>query len=633
MRGNLLRPLKIRPGMRVLEVGCGTGAITRWLAEHDVAVLAVEGNIQRARAAAVRCSGLANVEVLAGTLDDVASDVKFDAVVVVGVLEYATKYVDADDGPRRFLEGVVSHMAGEGVLVLAIENQLGLKYLLGYEEDHLGLPWVGMEGYSPVPGPRTWSRRVLGDMLSGTGLQGQRWLFPFPDYKLPSVVIDERLYAWPDGAKCIDQLVRRPVTADATSPSLVCDARLAHRQLLLAGIGPEIANSFLVVAGRTADHANAFLGPELAWLFGDARRRQWRRHRAVIAGPDGLHIVDQTESSEARSLGWLRQASEAGVDRPFVQGEPLDLLLFEAIRRHDLERASKLLIAWRSELEAYGQVLQSQGSRHPFAPEAGGLALPEDFLDVSPANFVLSSGSFTFIDREWVASGPVSAGLVEVRALWWLAQELVESGEAHPWGALATVDEVCQALCALAGGEYGPDTLARWRRAEAELQHLVGGGDPSLQAEALGAMAARRSVDVSPRVLPFTALRAGLDAARRDAEAIRRTVSELNARLEESEQRCRELQMEVATARDVQAVNDDLRRRLEESELALAGSRVEATILADRIRDERAHATALEHEINRLKREIKAWSDRMARIERRLPVRLYRKVLHFARRS
>src|ERR1039457_7395583 len=59
----LVRPLGIRPGDRVLELGCGCGAITRYLGEMGANVVAVEGSLSRARVAADRCRDLANVSV------------------------------------------------------------------------------------------------------------------------------------------------------------------------------------------------------------------------------------------------------------------------------------------------------------------------------------------------------------------------------------------------------------------------------------------------------------------------------------------------------------------------------------------------------------------------------------------
>jgi len=628
-RSNLLRPLGIKPGMRVLEVGCGMGAITRWLGERNTQVLAIEGNVTRARAAAVRCEGLPNVEVVAGTLDDIPSGAAFDVIVVVGVLEYATVFLDAEDGPRQFLGTLRLHLADGGVLVLAIENQLGLKYLLGYAEDHLALPWVGVEGYARTAGPRTWSRKALGDLLRGTGLPAQRWLYPFPDYKLPSVIIDESLYRRPGGVTSIDQLVRSPVSAEAGPPHLLCDARLAHRQLLTAGLGPDVANSFLVVAGREAEDVSAIVKSDLAWLFGDARRRQWRRRRVIADTGGGLQVADRSDTSEARSLGWLTQSNEAGLERPLVTGDPLDILILEAIRKRDLADVSKLLVMWRTELETHAQPVETADPSHPFAPRPGAMALPEDYLDVLPSNFILNDGTLAFIDREWLAPTPVCAELVGVRALWYLARELVEVGEPHPWGSLATVDEICLALCTLAGLRVTTDTLPRLRRAEAELQHLVSGADVEMLAESLEAMARRRTVDVSPRALPFTALRASVDAARRETEASQARIIEL----EEEIRGLAALRNEADAAKELRLMVDELDGRAASAERSLSLSQAEISTLQGQLIETQSNAAALGDEVSRLTREVEAWQNRMANIERRFPVRLYRLAKRLARPS
>ena len=127
-----------------------------------------------------RCAGLDAVEVLCGPLDGLGGDRRgsYDVALVVGVLEYAgtgqgggwwpggaAQWGRRHPGPRR------------GQWYWPSRTDLGLKYLLGFPEDHLGLPWVGWEGYRDGE-PTTWSRRELAQMLSDAGLRAQRVALP-----------------------------------------------------------------------------------------------------------------------------------------------------------------------------------------------------------------------------------------------------------------------------------------------------------------------------------------------------------------------------------------------------------------------------------------------------------------------
>ena len=99
-RTNLLHPIRLGPGVRVLDVGAGSGVNSRWAAEQGATVVAVEGDALRAEAAALRCAGL-DVDVRHGSATNLADDEGFDVVLCIGVLEYA------GDDPGRFLGHLV----------------------------------------------------------------------------------------------------------------------------------------------------------------------------------------------------------------------------------------------------------------------------------------------------------------------------------------------------------------------------------------------------------------------------------------------------------------------------------------------------------------------------------------------
>ena len=517
-RANLLRPLRLGPGMRVLEVGAGTGAISRYLGETGAEVVALEGNLERARAAAVRCSDLANVEVVCGPLASFEDPDGFDLVCVVGVLEYAASGAGGSSDHQAFLNRAAWLIRSGGGLLLAIENQIGVKYLLGYHEDHLGLPWVGIDGYRGDHGIRTFTRTALRAMLAAAGLSNQQWFFPFPDYKMPTVVLAEELYRLAESPDLVDQLIRRPA-GDTGERALLVDDRRAHRILVEAGIGPEVANSFLVVAAP-GSAAPSFLPDSgvLAWRLGDDRRGAWRRHLELSRTANGLRI--RTSPSAARepskAADWL--VHDPAKDEPYLIGPTIEEMAIEACERGDQAALKDALCSWRWYLDQHAVARTDDGEEHPFLAANDDPRLPPEFLDVAMSNFVLDGDGLHFIDREWRSPAGVGAYLVMARALWLLAVQIIRSGADHPWPDETTVDQLAAGLGELCELDVKPRILDRVAAAEVELQHLVTSRDRESLATDLGWLRDRSRINSGVAgTLPFTRLEARIDDLQRPA--------------------------------------------------------------------------------------------------------------------
>lgn len=580
-RSNVLRPLGVKPGMRVLDVGAGSGVNARYLGELGADVVALEGALPRARAAAARCESLHNVQVICGQLSDFEDADGFDLIVVIGVLEYAAASSRSDGGALEFLAQLRSLTRPGGRVAIAIENQVGLKYLLAYSEDHLGLPGVGLEGY---PGPvyaRTFSRRRLAGLLEVSGFPEQRWLYPFPDYKLPKTVVNEGAYNLVDASDFIDAIVRAPVRDLYLGANILADDRAAHRVMLDAGMGPEVANSFLVVAGGAESELDGIVDPEtLAWLYGDERLRMWLRERRV-AVRDGERVVEGEgahATEDARERGWLSQFIPER--EPYASGRTLEQQALEACADHDLERLSEILQTWSSFLEEHEFPAAAATAHHPFLPEGTTTVLDGRFLDVSLDNFVQDSdGVVHFVDPEWNALGGVAGPLAKTRSLWWFAMRLVTSGAEHPWSPLTTPDEIAVNLGDRCGVEIDAYRLKSWRAAESALQAKVVGVSEEESLEEIVRMGATsRAVHPVPKQLPFTKLRrevaqlgialretsASLDEARATEEATRRDLSETNVQLSAALAEIAELRRQVAAAQIMEQQLEEEQRHVAE---------------------------------------------------------------------
>ena len=264
-RANILRPFQdILKAMNVLEIGSGCGAITRYLGECGAHVLALEGAPRRAGIARSRTRDLPNVMVVSDRFDDFKWDHQFDVITLIGVLEYANLFTSGEDPALGMLQRVKALLKPNGKLIMAIENQLGLKYFTGAPEDHLGQAMYGLEGRYRNDQPHTYGRKVLTEMLTQAGFAQSEFMAPFPDYKLPASIVTERgfYYEGFDASALAWQSVKRD---PQLPPLLAISPELVWPVLVQNGVALDLANSFLIVAGVSLWASVGFAYPGLAF--------------------------------------------------------------------------------------------------------------------------------------------------------------------------------------------------------------------------------------------------------------------------------------------------------------------------------------------------------------------------------
>ena len=127
-RRNLLEWYPFRRDAALLEIGAGCGALTGLFCEKMARVTAVELSTKRSRIIERRYADRPNLEIMAGNFTDMVFDRSFDYVTLIGVLEYARAFIQTPDPYGRLLSRIAAVLKPGGVLIVAVENRLGLKY-------------------------------------------------------------------------------------------------------------------------------------------------------------------------------------------------------------------------------------------------------------------------------------------------------------------------------------------------------------------------------------------------------------------------------------------------------------------------------------------------------------------------
>lgn len=486
-RANLLRPVSELLRGDVLEIGAGCGAITRYLGETASTVVALEPAPRRARVAKKRCEDLANVHLVVDNLEAFSTEARFDAITLIGVLEYAERFSDRPDAAAHWLACARKLLKPSGVLLVAIENQIGLKYFAGAPEDHLGRPMLGLEEIYAGSGARTYGRRQLEGMMRFAGFADVALALPFPDYKLPTSIWfskdGEAATGFDNGAA----LAAASVTRDPQigRPPLFAVDRVWN-VVARNGLLPEMANSFLFVAhvqptdapfgSENRDVAGYHLSTERDRPFAKVTRfelrdkESWVSRRFLV--PDQVREVD----------GFLC----APKDERYISGRALTESLYETLL-HDgwqIGGAGPWLRRW---LEAVARHVDLDPDALINSDYNAEMLLPGDVIDLVPHNLMeKADGSLCFIDLEWRSAEPVSLGYLVFRGLLEVVSSCVSVARPYEERHLYLMNFITDAMREC-GGMLAPSAsdIERYIALERRFQRAASGTSAALEHQVL----------------------------------------------------------------------------------------------------------------------------------------------------
>jgi len=413
LRSNIIRSLDfLKPEAKILEIGSGCGAVTRFLGENFASVDAVEGSFRRARITRKRCQDLDNIRVFSSPLQDLIFDREYDVVMLIGVLEWAPMFYPGDPHTAKPVPAMLQHAASalkeNGILLLAIENKLGLKYMSGCREDHSGSLFDSLHGYPRDNTPVTFSKIELSELLEDVSLNHREFYYPFPDYKLATTILREV----PDpGSYFLHNWLTEPFEDYFGEREYFFHEGLVIRSTVKAKMLYNLANSFVVAA--TADPT----------ALATAKNQDWIARRFSSAGriPEFRTVttLSQTKDSDSPVIHKQRLLDSPGPEGPikftpsqssWQPGNLLQFSLFEALFQ---ENALESIVAV---FRKYHDELLSQFATREADAEGYPLVNPEA-MDFVPFNIICQDDKLLSIDLEWCSAKPITADYVVFRGL------------------------------------------------------------------------------------------------------------------------------------------------------------------------------------------------------------------------
>jgi len=394
VRQNILKPIKFGDEDIVLELGGGTGILTEFIAEKVNKIISIEGTAIRAKAISERCSYFENVEVIIAdflklNLLEIFGKEVFDKITLIGVLEYIPKYSNenSNEAIMRVLAICKMLLKPKGELIIAIENKIGLKYILGWEEDHLGIPYYGAQSMYKSEDVETFSRKELMTILEEACFKNVQFYYPFPDYKLPSVIIKELKSPYTAIKKQLISSLLYNVESRNYSGTIipkVIESRVRENFFNNDNLG-DISNSFLIVAKQNGSITKTFdYTDPFAYYFSNLRKYRYSKE---------IHFFDNNKSYVLKRK-WYGKKTEKKLINQAIEGSDQQTLIQGNIVHHLLENCFHL-----DEKQKYGIILK-EWIRNL---EAELKNYDYETFDLTPYNTIVDlNGDFQFIDvDEW----------------------------------------------------------------------------------------------------------------------------------------------------------------------------------------------------------------------------------------
>lgn len=413
LRANILRPYEKYLSGDILEIGAGCGAITRYLGECGANVIALEGSIRRAEIAKARTSDLDNVHVLAEKFHQFQPTQQFDVITLIGVLEYSNLFIPSESPTLSVLEKARSLLKPGGKLFVAIENQFGLKYFAGANEDHLNVPMYGIEGRYEKNQPETFGKEALSRLMSTAGFQFVEFMAPFPDYKFPTSIITESGFT--DPTFDASALAWQSALNDPQLPKyLSFSIELAWPKIFENRLGLELSNSFLICASPEKSARDNIL----AYHYTADRKAPYCKELIIQRDDDnGISVnfkkLCKHSNEETSNNGVIN--FKCPEKQSYIHGKLLSLELISILKKDDwaIEQVSDFVKRYLS--------IVSQITNTPIPNEGiidKNTSIPNWCFDLIPQNILITDdGTPKAIDVEWYLSKPMPIGYLLFRAI------------------------------------------------------------------------------------------------------------------------------------------------------------------------------------------------------------------------
>ena len=320
----------------------------------------------------------------------------FDYIICIASVERETD-------PTLFLKVFSSILNPEGIMLLGMNNRMGIRYFCGDRDIYTNKCFDGIEGYKRVYTKkedtfrgRSYNMVEIRKMLTYAGWNRFCFYSVFSDLTNPSLIYSEKFLPNEDLSNRLVPFFNHPETA-------FMDERMLYNDLADNGMFHQMANAYLIectFAGTLSDidhvtcsmdrgrekalftiiYASGKVEKRAAYGEGKERLTMFAEHARDLA-EHGIRVVDAKMENDSFVM-------------PFIRGEVSQLYLKRLIRT-DKDKFLQEMDRFRDLIIRSSDIVKEDMG------DGEGVILRRGYLDMVPLNSFYTDGEFVFYDQEF----------------------------------------------------------------------------------------------------------------------------------------------------------------------------------------------------------------------------------------
>lgn len=412
LRTGLISWYDFKENADVLEVGAGFGALTGVLCEKCAHVTVTERSAFRAEAIAKRYESADNLDVYAGDVLEVDFGKKFDYILLVGLLERIGNGSFEIRVYAEYLAKLKTMLKGDGRILFAVENRMGLKYFCGAAESYTNKAFAGINHYKQKTAGYTFSKKEVENIVTAAGFPYMKFYYPLPDYKLPQLIYTDKYL--PE-----KNLRERLIPYYKRTDTLVAVERELYNDVIENEVFPFFANSFFVECSLTEEMGKVMYaavstdrGSQRSFATSIYENKTVKK---AFLYPEGRNNADvlMTNMEDLKNHGIPVvehiQDTNGVITQPFIEWPTLSNVLKELIRT-DIEKFLQILDQiYAYIMQSSEEVSATENALLKYLPMEAekldfGPVLKKAYMELIPLNCFYSKeeDKYLYFDQEFV---------------------------------------------------------------------------------------------------------------------------------------------------------------------------------------------------------------------------------------